>query len=195
MKRLRLLMVVCALFVGTGCSFILPSTRSNSKSPWESFEQAKQDFDLIVVNQTTVEDLKSSKYNPAKLENVEYLSYVDLLQKFLPNSSIQREDLDPGLQQALSAKDRCYGYEYEPKILREKRYGFFLLDWLNFTRNTRTTGWRFNALVVVKDEVVVYKLWSGTPKIDLDKKKTNPLGPLQEAGNIVSKGVDAVVPF
>ena len=44
------------------------------------------------------------------------------------------------------------------------------------------TGWRFNALVVLKDDLVVYKLWGGQPTIRETEKDTRPLGPLQNLG-------------
>jgi hypothetical protein len=44
------------------------------------------------------------------------------------------------------------------------------------------TGWEFNAFIVLKNDLVVYKISGGKPKIDelVDQKK--PLGPLQDIG-------------
>jgi hypothetical protein len=57
-----------------------------------------------------------------------------------------------------------------------------LLDFLNFRRNTVTTGWKFSALIVVIDDTDVYKQWDGQPKIETTEARTNPLGPLQSMG-------------
>jgi len=45
-----------------------------------------------------------------------------------------------------------------------------------------TTGWKFGALIVVIDNKVVYKQWSGSPRIEETDLRRNPLGPLQGAG-------------
>ena len=65
---------------------------------------------------------------------------------------------------------------------RSERVGSFFLDFLNFRRTTEITGWRFNAVVVLKDDVVVYKLWGGRPMIKELNESRNPLGPLQGGG-------------
>jgi hypothetical protein len=54
-----------------------------------------------------------------------------------------------------------------------------LLDLLNFRRDTVTTGWKLSVLIVVIDNQVVYKQWSGQPQIHTTVHRTNPLGPLQ----------------
>ncbi len=72
---------------------------------------------------------------------------------------------------------------YDLQRLRAKRVGKFWPDFLNFRRKTESTGWRFNALLVLVNDQVTYKLWSGTPRIEVYKEDRNPLGPLQGSGN------------
>ena len=57
-----------------------------------------------------------------------------------------------------------------------------MLDFMNFKRDTHTTGWKFSALIVIIEDKVVYKQWSGNPNIDRNESQNNPLGPLQGAG-------------
>ena len=73
----------------------------------------------------------------------------------------------------------CQGYELDQKMLRRDRYGNFWLDFFNFNRKTMTTGWEFNAVWLVKNDLVVYKLISGKPQVREDETRRNPLGPLQ----------------
>ncbi len=75
----------------------------------------------------------------------------------------------------------------ELDLIDAKRFGNLALDILGFKRNTKTTGWRYKALVIVKDDVVAYKIRSGEPNVDRVEKKSRPLGPLQELDNAVSK--------
>ena len=48
-----------------------------------------------------------------------------------------------------------------------------------------TSGWRFNALILIANGVVVYRAWGGQPSINQVDVRTNPLGPLQEIGPAV----------
>jgi len=45
----------------------------------------------------------------------------------------------------------------------------------------------FDALLMLKHDVVVYKIWSGTPNIDKLDTSKNPLGPLQKAPSAIMK--------
>jgi len=47
---------------------------------------------------------------------------------------------------------------------------------------TNTLGWQFDALIILQDDLVVYKLWSGKPNILLQEEERSPLGPLQGVG-------------
>ncbi len=102
----------------------------------------------------------------------------------MPNPSIRKEDLDEGIQWCIEAQWGCKAYRFEPQVLKSKRYGNVLLDLFNFKRKTQDTGWKFSALIVLVNGTVVYKLWSGNPTIDEVRETTNPLGPLQGAGEI-----------
>ena len=82
----------------------------------------------------------------------------------------------------MKAQDGCIGYFMEPSRIDRKRVGNFMLDFLNFKRDTLTTGWKFGALIVVVDDKVVFKQWSGRPRIEETELRRNPLGPLQGLG-------------
>lgn len=54
---------------------------------------------------------------------------------------------------------------YEFRLAHEvrERKGSFLLDFLNFERTTVVTGWRFEALVVVRDGLVLFRNFGANP--------------------------------
>ncbi len=170
----------------TSCSgLLLPSIETTSKSPWQSFEEAKIAFDKVIPNQTTREDLKKLSFDPFETPNVSLITYLELTQKFIPNQSIRLEDLDPNVQDCLKTKEACQGYQVSPQMLHSKRYGNLLLDLFNFRRQKLSSGWKFDALIVLKDDLVVYKLWGGEPNISETEDKKNPLGPFQDIGNVL----------
>lgn len=67
--------------------------------------------------------------------------------------------------------------------LHRQRVGSFWLDSLNFRRETVTTGWRVQALLVFVDDALVYQLVGGQPTILERELRRNPLGPLQGWGD------------
>ena len=87
-----LLLILCILV--SGCSSLLPSTRKDTKSPWNSYEEAKAAFDQIVPYKTTSEDLKKLGFDPFNTPNIALLTYMDVVQRFMPNPSITLRELD-----------------------------------------------------------------------------------------------------
>jgi hypothetical protein len=110
------------------------------------------------------------------------LSHTDLLRRLFPVSSYDVNLMAPGLQECVSSKDGCFAYEIEQISLDRKRFGSFWLDFFNFKRQVNVSGWRFNAVIVIKDDTVVYKLWSGKPNVHQLEEESSPLGPLQGIG-------------
>jgi hypothetical protein len=82
----------------------------------------------------------------------------------------------------LEARDACRGWKIVTARINRARIGNFFADFTNFSRRSETTGWRFNALVLLVNDVVVYRAWGGQPKVSEVELNTNPLGPLQDMG-------------
>jgi hypothetical protein len=173
-KRLVALLLLLLL---PGCASMLPHSKENTASPWQTYTEAQQTFDKIVPGQTTFIELQELQLDPQKSPNIAILNYSDVLRRFVPNASISISDLDVGVKDCISAKTVCTGYEINQKITNKKRDGNFLADFLGFHRETETTGWSFNGLLLVKDGIVIYKLTGGQPVIMQHEETKNPLGP------------------
>jgi hypothetical protein len=180
----RFLIAVVAA-ASTACSTLLPRSEALTDSPWQSFEQAQGAFDQIILHKTTVEDLRRLKLDPASNPNVTILNYSDVLRRFIPSPSIDASSLDAGVQECLRAATRCRGYEVDHRVLKRNRYGNFWADIFNFRRKIDIVGWRFNAVVLITDDVVVYKLTGGQPEIHEHEESNNPLGPFQGSGEAI----------
>lgn len=181
-KFLSALLLGIGLMVIAGCSALLPRGESIAESPWKSFEDAQQTFDRIIPYQTTVAELRALKLDPARNANITLLNYSDVLRRFIPSPATNMQDLDPGVQDCIKAKSACRGYEVDQKTLKRRRYGNFWADFLNFKRKVDIAGWRFNGVVLIKNELVVYKLTGGQPSIHELEESRNPLGPFQGLG-------------
>ena len=173
-------LLALALVLG-GCTSMLPRVRSLS-SPFQTFEEARQAIDSLVPMRSHANDLRQLGIDPFGQPNTLILTHADIVRRFVPSALLQRADLDPGVLVCLEARDACRGWEITAARITRKRTGNFFTDFTNFSRRTETTGWRFNALVLLVNDVVVYRAWGGQPSINEIEINTNPLGPLQELG-------------
>ena len=178
LKKLAVPVCICL----AGCSSLLPHGNTALEGPWASYEDAEQTFDKIIPYQTGVDDLKALGFDVKTTPNITILNYSDVLRRFIPNPSIDANDLDTGVRDCIKAKTACKGFEIDQRTVNRVRNGNFWADWLNFKRKTDVTGWNFRGMVLVRDNIVVYKLVGGQPLIHEEEKNNNPLGPLQGGG-------------
>lgn len=169
-----------ALLLG-GCSSLLPSVRSES-SPFMSFDEARRAIDSLIPMKSDVAALTQMGIDPVKQPNTTILTQADIVRRFVPSALLKREDLDPGVLACLEARDACRGWEITAAHIAKTRTGNFFADFTNFSRRSETTGWRFNALILLVNDLVVYRAWGGQPSVNEVEVNTNPLGPLQEMG-------------
>jgi hypothetical protein len=167
------------------CGSLLPSVKQTTKTyQWETFDEAKFAFEKIIPEETTIEELRELGFDPFSTPNLKILTYLDIIQLFMFNPSIKKEDLDEGILSCIHARKNCNAYKIYLKKTTTKRYGNVLLDLFNFKRKIKESGWEFEALIVMVNNTVVYKLWGGKPIIDQDKEIKNPLGPLQDPSDL-----------
>lgn len=185
-RYFQLSALALCLFLLGGCASLLPSKRVIVNSPWESFDNVKVNYEQIVPGETTLTELNNNGFNPYSVPNIRILNATDTINIFMQNPSIRLEDLDPGIQRCVAQKSLCTSYRIEPSILDGKRIGNFWLDLLTFKRHTVTKGWEFRGLLVVIDNVVVYKdPAGGRPMINTEEVQIKPLGPLQDPVNAI----------
>jgi len=187
LHRLLSILLVSGLLILTACGSPLPRTEDITKSPWKGFKQAMSAYDKVILNQTTVEELRQLGFDPYSTPNVKILSYLDILQKFMPTNSVKLEHLPLSVRNCLAKQEACIAYEAHPGVIKRKRVGSVFNDLLGFKRKTIETGWRFDALIVLDNGVAVYKIWSGVPFLDSEKSRKNPLGPLQGSGGSLAR--------
>ncbi len=142
-------------------------------------------FENIAPLKTSTEELKKLGFDPYSTPNIKILTYLDIIQLFMFNPSIKKEDLDEGIQACINAQTNCSAYKVHIKNILSKRYGSVFLDLFNFKRKIKESGWEFEALIVIVNNTVVYKLWGGKPQIEESKVIKNPLGPLQSPSDLL----------
>src|SRR5690349_8733410 len=96
MRWVRLAALVAMMMVATGCKSLCCSTAARTKSPWQNLEQIQCAYDDINTNKPTATDLRRLGFDPYADANIKVLNYLDIMQRFLVNPSIRKEDLPPG---------------------------------------------------------------------------------------------------
>lgn len=172
----------CLLLSLFGCSALLPSSKIEMQTPWKFYEEAQLMFEKIVVGNTRTEQLKSLGIDAVDTPNVAVLSHAELIRRFASMPAIDASMLDEKLRRCFENQQKCSGLEIEQRHSVRERVGSFWLDFLGFYRKTRLSGWKFNAVIVLNDGVVVYKVWTGTPNINEVEENKYPLGPFQSIG-------------
>ena len=170
---------------------MLPRARISIVGPWQNYHEAQQAFSKIVPYQSTLEDLKTLKLDPASNPNITILNYSDVIRRFIPSPSVSAEDLAPGVRECILAMAACNGYEIVQNSNTRKRYGNFWADFMNFKRRVEVTGWSFSGVILVKDDVVIYTLAGGQPAVFQLEESRNPLGPFQGSGESALRGTIA----
>ncbi len=174
--------VTLAISAG-GCTSLLPVTRDEVISSWGSYDDAVQSMGSVVPFKTTLGEVHALGLDPRNNPAIKILHFGDLLQRFAASSSFNPQDIDSGIRHCLAAGKLCTGYVINVKKITHTRVGNFWSDSLNFNRETETTGWSVEVVLVFVEDLLVYQLIGGQPKIHHYELHRNPLGPLQGWGD------------
>lgn len=182
MKAAPVLHAAAAALLCCGCTSLLPRGSSEAPSAFRTFAEAQEAADQIVAFRTRTADLQALGFDPKEGKNVTHIPYPDIVARLAPYSGVPLESLDPGIRACILASTECHAYVFRFERIDRRREGGFWADFLNIRRVTYTTGWWFEALVVVSDGVVLFQNHSGSAYVDKIERQTNPLGPFQPAG-------------
>lgn len=182
-RRLALPLTVCLVVLAlAGCASLLPKGKTEVVSGWNSYDDAVKALSVIEPYRTTRSEIHKAGLDPRHNASITMLHFADVLQRFSAAALMKPDDLDPGLRDCLRAGKHCTGYAISVKKVDRDRVGNFWLDTLNFKRETVSTGFSVEALLVFVDDLLVYELIGGQPSINEVEVRRNPLGPLQGLG-------------
>lgn len=174
-------LVVCLL--ASACSTLLPTSKTEVVSEWSSYDDAVKSLATIAPYESTRQTVHAQGLDPHSNPAITVLHFADVLQRFAAATLIKPEDVDRGIRDCLHAGKQCSGYAIAVEKRHRQRVGSFWLDSLNFRRETVTTGWRVDVMLVFVDDALVYQLVGGHPTINEVELRRNPLGPLQSWGD------------
>ena len=121
--------------------------------------------------------LEKNGFNPIKHPNTNILTHADVVRTLRAQHAATARGARSRLLTCLEAGDACRSLEIIGVKIAHERKGNFWADFFNFKRRIETTGWRFNALVLLINDLVVYRTWGGQPVVNELEDTRNPLGP------------------
>ena len=171
--------------VGCGGLGLLPHETKVAATNFQSYEQVQAAYTDIVPGATRLSDLPKLGFDTATTPKVEILSYLGVIERFMPRNTMSFDHLAPPVQTCIESQDRCSAFVFHPQQIESRRMGNLFLDVLGFERQTVDSGWSAEVVLLMQDGHVAYKLMSGRPHIEDTHDNVQPLGPLQDIGNTV----------
>jgi len=187
--------LVASILVGCGGLGLLPSESEMKNTSFKSYQDVEAAYAQITPGRTKPNDLLQVGFDANDSPNMEVLSYLGVIERFIPRDSIRFDNLDPIVQQCIEARDRCTGYVFHPERLHKERLGNWVLDVLGFQRTTVDYGWSADIVLLVMDGHVIYKVMSGRPHIEDFHHSVEPLGPFQDLTGTVMHTAGAIARF
>jgi hypothetical protein len=164
---------------------LLPSQVEVPSTGFESFSAVKTAYDRVTPGASET-DLCDLGFDPVKSSNAEMLSYLGVIERFVPRDSVRFDTLPPAVRDCIDAQDHCQALVFHPSRLSHTRTGDFFMDFFGFDRVTTDSGWSADIVFLVRDHQVVYKIMSGRPYIADVHNVRQPLGPLQDFSNAIA---------
>lgn len=171
------------------CSNMLPRSANQAPSTFQDFASAQQALEKIVPFETRIDALPGLGFDPEAGVNVVQIPYPEIAARLAPNPGVPLEAMDAGVRRCIQLQTQCRGYVFRYNQQHRDREGNFFLDFLNIKRVTHVTGWQFEALIVVGENVVLFRNFGGEPKTDRTESNFNPLGPFQPAGESAGRSL------
>lgn len=177
------LMVVLVL---AGCSGVLPHETTADSVKFQTYEDLMTAYAKIDVGKTKLADLTGLGFDPKTTPNIEILSYVEIIDRFMPTEAMTVQRLPKGVRSCIEAQDHCSAYVMHLKHSKVRHNGGVVPDLLEIERDTSSVGWSAEVVLLLRDDQVAYKMISSQPYLADQREQSQPLGPLQDLGKTLS---------
>ena len=197
MKRMGIARWVAAcgvvLALGGCGGALLPEQSEIGTSTFQSYKAVQEAFNHISLRRTSMNEMSGLGFDAERTPNVQIYSYLDIVERFMPNSSMAFDKLDPAVQDCIMARTGCEGYMFKVAHHEFSRSGSLFLDVFGFVHTTTETGWTAQVLVLVQNGRVTHKLLSGEPHVEIVRDDVQPLGPIQNLGGVFNVGTSVAL--
>ena len=152
------LLVTLAL-VGCAGLGLLPYRAGAQADGFKSYKALQTAYRSIRPGKTLASDLGRLGFDATSSPDVKVLSYLAVIERFMPKNSVGFDRLAPAVQSCLDARDRCTAYLYRPS-----RGESGLLGLIAEPSAAATPHWSGEVVLLVQDGRVAYKAMSEGPR-------------------------------
>jgi hypothetical protein len=182
--KLAAVLTVALVLVGCGGFSLLPRKIDLAQDQtFLNYSDVVTAYSNIVPGQTREAELTKLGFDVTVQPNAETISYLGVIERFMPRDSIRFDHLAAPVRTCIEAQERCSAYVFRPSRLEQQRTGSIFLDLLGFERTTVDHGWAAEVVLLMQDGRVAYKVMSGKPHIEGYHDDIEPLGPFQNLGD------------
>ncbi len=175
-------------FVLAGCNGVLPQESIVDSVKFQTYEDLMTAYAKIDVGKTRLADLAALGFDPKTTPNIEILSYIDIINRFMPTQAMTIQRLPNGVRSCIEAQDHCSAYVMHLKHSKVRHNGSVVPDLLEIERDTSSVGWSAEVVLLLRDDQVAYKVISSQPYLADQRDRSQPLGPLQDLGRVLTGG-------
>ncbi len=178
----RFALLVGMACVAGGCAFLNP-TEDSLETRFKSFEAAQTAFEAIEHGKTGTDELVELGIDPGNL-GTQILPYTGIVGYFLVHQGVRADLMDPAVVECFRVRQECQIWYVNASRDKGRRTTAWLLDTLRFHRRKVRSGYWFEGIVFVQNDVATYSLYRGRPNYRAVEELIRPLGPLQSGPHV-----------
>jgi hypothetical protein len=164
---LAAIVVVGLTLVGCASLNLFPDRNELAQDQtFKNYHDVVAAYSNIVPGRTRVAELDRLGFDATAQPGAETLSYLGVIERFMPRRSSGFDRLAAPVQSCIAAQQRCSAYVFRPSQLEQERTGSLLFDLLGFDHTTIDRGWTSEVVLLIQDGRVAYKALSGTPHVE-----------------------------
>ncbi|SRR5579885_541852 len=174
--RIILIAVGALSLVGCAGLGLLPYQSHVANSGFKNLSQVEAAYGGIVPGVTRASDLAAMGFDATRSPNVEVLSSLGVIERFMPRDSLKFDKLNPAIQNCINSRDHCTAYVFRPRQRTRERDGNPLLDLFGFGHTVYGPGWSAEVVLLIEDGRVSYKSMAGQPDVRATGDRPQPAG-------------------
>src|SRR5262249_20633555 len=107
--------------LGVTSANLLPGEDDTFATSFVSYDAVETAYGNVRAGETRVPELAQLGFDTSTAPNVEKLSYLGVMDRFLPGSSIRFDKLAPAVQTCIESQERCSAVIFRPAHVKAQR--------------------------------------------------------------------------